>query len=105
MPSGDGFLRRMHHTIVSVSLSVPVHLVQVISDLTSTLKRVCDDLSRPGSGVSTRHLPHHRPAMSANTHRAYQSALNHLDDWLAGRDLADAALADYPVIMFRADRD
>ena len=34
-----------------------------------------------------------RAAISANTRRAYESAMRQLDAWLAGRELDDAALA------------
>ena len=57
----------------------------------------------PAPGATARHLLH-QPAMSANTRRAYQSALNRLDAWLAGRDLTDGALADYLVNLFDAGR-
>lgn len=46
----------------------------------------------------------HQPAMSANTRRAYQSALHRLDAWLSGRDLTDAALADYLAFLYDAGR-
>ena len=36
-----------------------------------------------------------RDSISANTRRAYESAMRQLDAWLAGRELDDAALADY----------
>lgn len=47
------------------------------------------------AGLSTAAKRLVRDSMSANTLRAYGSALRKLDRWLDGRTLDDAALADY----------
>ena len=43
-------------------------------------------------------------SISANTRRAYEGALRHLQDWLAGRSLDDATLAEYLAARFEAGR-
>ena len=39
-------------------------------------------------------------SVSANTRRAYEGALRRLQDWLAGRSLDDATLAEYLAARF-----
>ena len=41
-----------------------------------------------------------RPSVSANTRRAYEGALRRLQEWLAGRSLDDATLAEYLAARF-----
>ena len=41
-------------------------------------------------------------SVSANTRRAYEGALRRLRDWLAGRPLDDATLAEYLAARFEA---
>ena len=45
-----------------------------------------------------------RSSIADNTRRAYGGALAALADWLGGRELTDAALADYLHDMFSAGR-
>ena len=66
----------------------------------SALERHTEGRERPAVQERARELA--AASVSANTKRAYEGALRRLRDWLTGRELDDATLAEYLAARFEA---